>query len=66
MESQTNLPFIGLRCVIESDTVERTVGAALRGRPSAEFREGAATEGRPYSHVIRRAKLNTETLLDLI
>jgi len=30
-------------------SVERTVGAALRGRPSVEFHEGAATEGRPYS-----------------
>ena len=29
--------------------MERTVGAALRGRPSSEFHGGAATEGRPYS-----------------
>jgi len=27
----------------------RTVGAALRGRPCAEIKRGAATEGRPYS-----------------
>jgi len=29
--------------------IERTVGAALRGRPCVEFTRGAATEGRPYS-----------------
>jgi hypothetical protein len=29
--------------------MERPVGAALRGRPCAEFNGGAATEGRPYS-----------------
>jgi len=28
---------------------KRTVGAALRGRPSVELGTGAATEGRPYS-----------------
>jgi len=28
---------------------ERTVGAALRGRPCVGFSQGAATEGRPYS-----------------
>ena len=28
---------------------ERTVGAALRGRPCVDFRAGAATEGRPYN-----------------
>ncbi len=31
--------------------MERTVGAALRGRPCVEFNAGAATEGRPYTSV---------------
>ncbi|HET6977919.1 MAG TPA: sugar phosphate nucleotidyltransferase [Pyrinomonadaceae bacterium] len=31
---------------------ERTVGVALRGHPSAEFRAGATTEGRSYSTVV--------------
>ena len=26
-----------------------TVGAALRGRPCAEFKTGVATEGHPYN-----------------
>jgi len=34
---------------LEWAATERTVGAALRGRPSVELRAGAATEGRPYS-----------------
>jgi len=29
--------------------VERTVGAALRGRPCVEFNRGAVMEGRAYS-----------------
>jgi len=41
-----------------------TVGAALRGRPFQEqsnFNEGAATEGRPYSCIIRFEKKLTST-----
>jgi len=37
------------RFVNEIQIMERTVGAALRGRPSFESHAGAATEGRPYS-----------------
>ena len=38
-----------MRQKIHFGSLVRTVGAALRGRPSFEFRARAATEGRPYN-----------------
>src|SRR6185369_1437310 len=43
--------FIALLNQEPQRNTKRTVGAALRGRPSIAFHEGAATEGRPYSSV---------------
>ena len=42
-----------------SSMIERTVGAALRGRPSGGNNEGATTEGRPYSSADRSIRFST-------